>query len=618
MCGIASAFAYRTGDAPREFIAGACSRMTCRGPDGDGVWANPDGSVLLGHRRLSIIDLSSRARQPMVAADGNLAITYNGEIYNYRDLRSQLERKGYRFRTGSDTEVILQLYDDRGVAMLNELRGMFAFALWDERKGELVLARDPFGIKPLYYSDDGSFFCAASEVKALRGYSSADTSPEPAGHVGFFLWGYVPEPYTLYRGIRALPPGSVLTINRSGKQRIEAFAKVEELITAAAAEGDITGGRPAMQVLREALLDSVRHHLVADVPIGVFLSAGIDSSALTALAAEEADAALRTLALGFEEFRGTPFDETIVAQATAERYGTDHGTIWVTRDDFRNSLDRILDRMDQPTIDGVNSFLVAKAAADAGLKVALSGLGGDELFGSYSSFRDVPRMVSAISRVPMSRALGRGVRAVLAPAVGRLTSPKYAGLLEYGGSYPGAYLLRRGVFMPWELEQILDSDLVEAGLTELDFERALGGVSVTVESSHLRMSALEANWYMRNQLLRDTDWASMSHSVEIRVPMVDWNLWRSTAGVIARSGMRKEDLGAVTRPTLPRSVTGRAKTGFATPVARWLELETGAKAERGLRTWLRFVYARATDQDLPLTGRGLGVRGTAAYSAQEL
>ena len=212
MCGIAGIYAYRNDalKVDRGELRRIRDHMTARGPDGCGEWFSEDGRVALGHRRLAILDLSERGAQPMVSADGQLIISFNGEIYNYRTLRAQLERKGYGFRSQSDTEVLLHLYAEKGEAMLEELRGMYAFALWDARKQGLLLARDPLGIKPLYYADDGATLQVASQVKALLKGGHIDTTPEPAGHVGFFLWGHVPEPYTFFKGIKALPAGSTL------------------------------------------------------------------------------------------------------------------------------------------------------------------------------------------------------------------------------------------------------------------------------------------------------------------------------------------------------------------------------------------------------------------------
>jgi asparagine synthase (glutamine-hydrolysing) len=608
MCGIAAIFNYRTGQ-PVDHVEmeRVLTHMQRRGPDGSGEWYGLRGTVGLGHRRLSIIDLSDAGAQPMASADGRIIVTFNGEIYNYRELRAELEAKGRHFRSQSDTEVLLHLYELEGPAMLRKLRGMYAFAIWDEEKRSLFLARDPFGIKPLYYADDGATFRAASQVKALLAGGRIDTSPESAGHVGFFLWGHVPAPYTLYRGIRALPAGCYMQVTSEGPTGVREFFSVTSIFAeaeqkASGFSSDAAPAPSAQSVLRSALVDSVRHHLIADVPVGVFLSSGLDSTSLAALAAESS-ASLRTVTLGFEEFRGTPDDETPLAEQVAAQYGARHQTIWVKQDDFRENLPRLLQAMDQPSCDGVNSFFISHAAAKAGLKVALSGLGGDELFGSYPSFREIPRAVRSLRPFSFSafQPFSFFFRVVSAPVLKRLTSPKYAGLLEYGGTYGGAYLLRRSMFMPWELPEVLDADLVRDGWARLQTLTRLEETTQAIQSPYLRVAALEMGWYMRSQLLRDTDWASMDHSLEVRTPLVDTELLKRIAPLLADgTTLSKRDMARSSMSQLPTSVLNRPKTGFSIPVRNWLlsqnagegRQSAGAKGqERGLRGWAKLVYA---------------------------
>ena len=273
-----------------------------RGPDGKGAWYSEDGRVGFGHRRLSIIDLTDAGAQPMASADGSLVVTFNGEIYNYRELRKGLEAKGKIFRSHSDTEVLLHLYAERGEEMVHDLRGMFAFALWDGRRQSLFLARDPYGIKPLYYADDGWTVRFASQVKALLAGGRVSREPEPAGWVGFCLFGSVPEPYTTYQEIRALPAGSTLWVDRIGPCEPKPYFSIAAVYRRA--ECDRTPAPDRQFAIREALFDSVRHHLVADVPVGAFLSAGVDSGALVGLMRDSGQSDLQTVTLAFEEFKG--------------------------------------------------------------------------------------------------------------------------------------------------------------------------------------------------------------------------------------------------------------------------------------------------------------------------
>ena len=335
----------------------------------------------------------------------------------------------------------------------------------------------------------------------------------------------------------------------------------------------------------------VRHHLVADVPVGAFLSAGVDSGALVGLMRDAAQGDIQTVTLAFEEFRGRHDDEAPLAEEVARQYDTRHTTRVVTEREFREDLPRILEAMDQPTIDGINTWFVSKAAHELGLKVAISGLGGDELFGGYPSFGDIPRWVGLCavpSRVPF---LGKAFRMAARPLAAALaTSPKSAGLIELGGTYAGAYLLRRGLFMPWELGQVLSPDVVNEGLRRLAPLHLIDcELNPRPRSPHAKVATLESSLYMRNQLLRDTDWASMAHSLEVRVPLVDAALLSKVAPWIlarapARAAPAKATLAASPARPLPSAVVARAKTGFTTPIARWLQTDglpsSGTAAQR--------------------------------------
>ena len=434
MCGIAGIYAYHYAANPvgRDELRAIRDHMSARGPDGMGEWYSPDERVAFGHRRLSIIDLSERGAQPMASTDGKLVVTFNGEIYNYRTLRATLEARGYVFRTESDTEVLLHLYAQKGEAMVEDLRGMFAFALWDAEKGGLLLARDPYGIKPLYYADDGWTLRFASQVKALLAGGKVSRDPEPAGWVGFCLFGSVPEPFTTFQEIRALPAGTTLWVDCVGTRPTRQYFSLAQAYRSA--EGRSTGSRAsdAQAALHEALRDSMRHHLVADVPVGAFLSSGINSAALVGLMRDVGQNDIATVTLAFEEFRGKSEDEAPLAAEIARQYDTRHTIRVVTQKEFGDDLPKIIDAMDQPTIDGLNTWFVSKAARELGLKVAISGLGGDELFGGYPSFRDIPLWVRAFAIPARIPGLGEAARRLLT-AIGEVIptfSPKAAGLCE--------------------------------------------------------------------------------------------------------------------------------------------------------------------------------------------
>ena len=581
MCGIAAIFGYRD-DAPAIDVCelrAIRDHMVRRGPDGYGEWLSADGRVGLGHRRLAIIDLSERGAQPMVSDDATRVVTFNGEIYNYRELRAGLEGRGYLFRSNSDTEVLLALYAQRGAAMVKELRGMFAFALWDTVRRELLLARDPYGIKPLFYADDGSTVRVASQVKALLAGGRVSAELDQAGVAGFYVFGSVPEPLTMRRSVRCLEAGSTLTVSAAGvaaPRRYYCIARV--LANAASAAPRDAAEQKAL--VHDALRDSVRHHLIADVPVGAFLSAGVDSGTLVSLMRDFSEGEIRTVTLAFEEFRGTALDEAPLAEKQARSVGTRHETRLISEADLHACLPRILDAMDQPTIDGINSWLVCMIAHEHGLKVALSGLGGDELFGGYPSFRQIPLSVRSFGLLAKIPRLGETFRQLWQPLSMHRPrwSPKIGGTLLLGGTYAGAYLLRRGLFMPWELDAVMGHEEAADGLERLrPLEYVQACLLPDPGTPYSRVACLEASLYMRNQLLRDTDWASMYHSLEVRVPLVDAALLERLAPLLVQLGGLRDKAFLASSPSRPvgADVLRRRKTGFGLPLQAWVSHLTG-------------------------------------------
>jgi asparagine synthase (glutamine-hydrolysing) len=584
MCGIAAVFSYGAA-APvvdRDEIEAMTERMRPRGPDAGGTWISPDVRVALGARRLAIIDLTEEGTQPMTDVEGELRIVFNGEIYNYRELRSRLERLGARFHSTTDTEVLLQLYRHDGPDMVELLRGMFAFVIWDRRTRRVFAARDPYGIKPLYFADDGRTFRAASTVKALLAGGRVGRAQDPAGVAGFWLMGSVPEPYTTFQSIRAVEAGTSLFVDEHGVGDVRRYYSIAAALARGVSDEAAARLVHPPTLLRELITDSLRHHLVSDVPVGAFLSSGIDSCALLALASEATGQPPRSVTLRFEEFRGSRSDEAPLAERFARNLGSDHVTRLVTRDEFMADMPKILDAMDQPTIDGTNTWFVSKAAAERKLKVALSGLGGDELFGSYPSFRDLPRIVSA-ARLPLA-----------ASAASRLTrNPKAKAMARYGSTWPGAYLLKRGLFLPDELPSLMGEDAAGEGLSRLMMlDHIARRIDPDPGTSFGRVASLEASLYMRNQLLRDTDWASMAHSLEVRTPLVDATLLRQMAPLLMVEKQRcKKHFAQSPYSPLPAWLSERKKTGFTVPLAEWMHLRPDGTSTR-MRSWARLVMER--------------------------
>ena len=579
MCGFVALLGTPSSTFTVETMQPALDRMQRRGPDGSGQWFEP--GVWLGHRRLAIIDLDVRSEQPMLSGCGRYSIVFNGEIYNFRQLRADLESTGIEFRTTSDTEVLLALFAKHGEAMLPKLRGMFAFVIWDRDARRGFAARDPYGIKPLYFSQTADGVMLASQVKALVATNRISLAPCAVGQAGFWLLGSVPEPYTWYRDVSALAAGHFVWI-KHGKVAVptrwwdvtDAWRDSPETPLADA---------EIRERVRAALRESVEAHLVADVPVGVFLSGGIDSGALAGLMVEAGAQNLQAITIAYDEFAGTENDEAPVAATLAAHYGIKHHIRRVTREEFATDMPRILAAMDQPSIDGINTWYATKAVAELGLKVVVSGVGGDELFQGYSTFQTIPRLVSAwgkASRVPGAIPFARVVSRWQAQRSGK---GRWNHLPDWARTVAGAWWLQRGMYSPMELPALMGPELAAEGLrgfSPVVWIAAMSG-KLAVEG-RLAVGQIESTTYLRNQVLRDADWASMDHSVELRTPLVDSWLLRDVGPLIGAFSRfpKKRLLAEAPVNPLPDVVTSRRKTGFGIPVQRWLN-EMGRDAGLG-------------------------------------
>lgn len=399
MCGLIAAFGKGAAGAPLDALARGLARMRPRGPDGEGVWQGE--GAWLGHRRLAALDLDERAAQPMHSACGRYVIVFNGEIFNFAALRLALEARGVVLRTQSDTEVVLASFAREGEALLPRLHGMFAFVIWDRLARRAFAARDPYGIKPLYFGRTADGLLVASQVKALLATGLVDRAPDLRGQAGFWMLGSVPEPCTWYRDVSALPAGHYAWIEEgrvTAQQRWHdighTWTSARECHLAEADVRDLTG---------VALRESVGRHLVADVPVAMFLSGGVDSGALAGLMVDAGVRNLEGVTIAYDEYSGRHEDEAPVAALLAAHYGIRHHVRRVTQQEFQADLPRILDAMDQPSIDGINTWYASKAVAELGFKVVVSGVGGDELFqamGAFGSFRAWSRTAVAWGRCP--------------------------------------------------------------------------------------------------------------------------------------------------------------------------------------------------------------------------
>ncbi len=533
--------------------------------------ADAPRAAILGHHRLAIIDLSAGGHQPRSTPDGRFWITYNGEIYNYRELRRDLESIGFRFQSESDTEVLLTLYVREGAKCLERLRGMFAFAIWDDREGTLFLARDRFGIKPLYCSDlPAGPFVFASEPKACLASGLVPADGDPAAAALFLRRGCLPARVSYYRRLTPIPPGHWA---RWDGDRLATGEYWSLDTTVAAFATRETSADEAGRAVRQALAASVEAHMVSDVPVGVFLSGGLDSTAVVAAAREIHTGTLRTFTVAFP---GTPWDESALARQAAARYGTDHTEIALTADRFFADLDRFFDAMDEPTADGVNTFVVARAAREAGLKVVLSGVGGDETLGGYDSFVDVPRLWRWLQagRAPVAR---RVLAALVERAPARW-APKVAEMLrEPPASLPALWGQYRALFTRSQISALAPGQHAKPAA---EFGDPDGGAG----DPFWQIARCEIEEFMIPQLLRDADAYTMAWGLELRTPFVD-HAFLAAVGAAGRWPRRRGESWKTTifrhmDGFLPPSHLGRRKQGFTLPFDRWLREALAAARPR--------------------------------------
>jgi asparagine synthase (glutamine-hydrolysing) len=551
MCGIAGIVTLASGGAERRRLAAMQQALRHRGPDDRGIWESPSQRAAFAHVRLSVLDPSPAGRQPMSCASGRFTITFNGAIYNFKELRGELEGKGIGFRTRTDTEVILRAFEVFGDSCVDRLRGMFAFAIWDEQEQTCTLVRDRFGIKPLYFHAYQGGLMFASEVKALVSSGLVRRDLDGQALYEYFRAGSVQEPRTLLRAVRSVEAAQVMTW--CGGQI--SHRKYWDLMFAGP---EAPVARP--DTAPSALKDSIRHHLVSDVPVGVFLSGGIDSTSLVALATETGSHQLRTFTVSVEGLRDGEADR---ARRTAALCRTTHHDYRVDAAAVRQLFDAFLAVMDQPSIDGLNTFAVSRFAAAHGMKVMLSGVGADELFGGYPSFSGVPRLTRWRRMLPAAAPL-RSAATRLLTASG---DPRWRRLADLVAQPPGltaAYATYRGIFSRAEAAALCQHYAVNAPADDaLEPEPA----DPTVAD---RVCRLELSRYLKNQLLRDSDVMSMACGVELRTPFLDHVLVEAICRIHASHRLRAgKRLLVESVSSLPDGIAFRRKRCFQFPFDSW-------------------------------------------------
>lgn len=566
MCGIFGYVSARADLDEAKILDGAIAALWHRGPDDRGTFRATSGAERVGfaHTRLAIIDLSPGGHQPTSTDDGRHTLVYNGEIYNYRELREELEGLGDTFRSSSDTEVVLKAYARWGAGALGRLRGMFAIAVWDAAEGALFLARDRLGIKPLYFTRGPRGFAFASEIRALLATGFADKRLSRRALGSYLALGAVSEPSVIIEGIDSLAPGHCAVLRR-GELTARAYWSIP-----------LEDGRDAafadeVRSIRPILEDAVRLRLVADVPVGVFLSGGIDSSAVVSLATRASSTPVHTFTVTFDEEQ---YSEAAYAAEVARRYGCDHHQVHLPASRAASDFDAALRALDQPSVDGVNTYFVSKAARAAGLAVALTGLGGDEVFAGYPHFRNFGRLRAAARAVrelpaPLRRTVGAPERVRSVPVQAR----KLSALLAAGGSVGATYAALRAMFTPEERRDLLSDGVAEPG-DELVVvpEDLVARVEAGELSAVNAYSALELSNYLPNTLLRDTDAMSMAHALEVRVPLIDHVLLERVMripGSLKLGANDNKPLLTAAVGDLPMSAVNRRKMGFTLPYEAW-------------------------------------------------
>lgn len=578
MCGIAGIIRLNTNNGRLEAkIEKMQTALKHRGPDDAGIYISTDKQAALAHTRLSILDLSAAGHQPMSTTDNRYHITFNGEIYNFQELRENLISQGEKFHSQTDTEVILKLYQRIGSDCVQHLRGMFAFGIWDDLEKTCFLARDPLGIKPLYYYQLGTTLVFASELRAVLASGLPAINMSVEGLYGYLTTGSVPEPYTLIADIYCLSAGNWLywqNGNITKKQYWQINFTPEKI-----------SPPEAREIVRKALLDSIQHHFISDVPVGIFLSGGIDSTTILGLATQTQKSQLSTYSITFAE---SEFNEGELAQKIANHFGAKHTEYQVTSSFAKTILPDFLAAIDQPSIDGFNTFCVSKVAHDHGMKVVLSGLGGDEIFGGYQSFQKVPQMVEWSKKLNILPFLRTGLGIGLESWGNSPRIKRFGDFLTQTPSFASAYGTFRGIFSHEEACMIINQLSISTPIlpplvppyqgkkpesSSLPLARGGLGWGSTPEDE---VSFLELSCYMRNQLLRDSDVMSMNWGLELRVPFVDKNLLEAVAPIpsnIRLAQGKKLLTQAITE--IPDWVINRPKKGFSFPFESWMNSEFG-------------------------------------------
>ncbi|GAB5558170.1 MAG: asparagine synthase (glutamine-hydrolyzing) [Schleiferiaceae bacterium] len=552
MCGI---LGQRSSILDQDRFSQALSLIEHRGPDNTGM-ERVAGDCLLGHTRLSIIDTSALGNQPMALRDDGVTVVFNGEIYNYQELQEDLKKEGVKFYSHSDTEVILQLYKRKGPQFVNALRGIFAIGIYDQQSEKLYVYRDRLGVKPLYFYNRNGEFAFSSEVKSIKSLFP-NISLNMNAIASFLRLGSVASPSSVFNEIEMVEPGHYLEVDKNNSVVATRYYFQDYTPNSLSYEENVAQ-------VREGVMDAVKSRMVSDLPVGAFLSGGIDSSIVVAAMRKHSNQNLSTFSIDFSE---GSFSEGSIAQLVANRYETNHHREVVTSDDFKKEFFNILNSIDSPTVDGVNTYFVSKFTKEQGITVALTGNGGDEIFGGYPSFEHYQKLLSVQSKIP------GGLRSLIGSFSNLPLSDRYRKLFDFMGSkgnpQVNSYFAVRGMINPSLLKELVTFDFQESYISDLQSQFN----DCDFYSFENEVSYLESNAYMLNQLLRDSDNMSMKHALELRVPLLDQKLVSTVNQIPGKYKHGKRLLIDAFSADLPEEVYNRKKQGFTFPFEVWMRGE---------------------------------------------
>ena len=575
MCGISGIYNCSDRDINEiKIIENIIKLQDRRGPDDRGLWQSTCKKTTFGHNRLSIIDLTDKAKQPLISKDNNLIITFNGEIYNYKKIRNELSKNKVTFKSNSDTEVILESYKYWGIEFVKKLRGMFAFAIWDNIEKKLILARDPFGIKPLYFFKKNNILFFASQLKSILSIDNLSFEKSGRSILDYYLWGNITEPFTLYKNVYSLEGGTVKVFDSKFIETTYEYANLKEAIIKSK-KNYFKNESELNEKLSYLIEDTVNYHQVSDVPVTFLLSSGIDSNTLLAASKKKLNKNFNAITLDFSE----KLKESPLAKISSKMSMIDHIVENVNDNEITELISNYYKFMDMPTNDGLNNYVISHFAKKRGSKVLISGIGGDELFSGYPSFKRIPNMRKISKLIPKNKNFQKFLYDNVYKILSKFNKKtKYAGVFKYSHSTFDAFMLQRCLFTPEEITDLINSKTIDEAISDLEFQRQKETNDNDFENEQLKIMYFEIKYYLCSKLLRDSDWASMANSVELRTPFVDWFFFNELLPLLKSNiKISKRNMLDSFKGQTPPELYSRKKTGFAIPYEKYFKKMSGIK-----------------------------------------